>query len=117
MGERNKMASKTVVTLLDDIDGKEIGDDGGTVTFSFEGVNYQIDLAEKNLSKFRKTMTPYVAAATKVSGQTTSSRRPRRIAASSNPKTIREWARSQGYEVSDRGRVPASVVTAYEAAN
>lgn len=111
------MASKKVVTLLDDIDGKEIGDDGGTVTFSFEGVNYQIDLAGKNLTKFRKAMTPYIAAATKAPRPTTASRRPRRTAATSSPQTIREWARAQGHEVSDRGRVPASVVSAYEDAH
>lgn len=111
------MASKTIVTLLDDLDGKEIGEDGGTVTFSFEGVNYQIDLAEKNLTKFRKALTPYIAAATKVRGQTTAARRPRRTPDTTDPQAVRAWARSHGYEISDRGRVPASVVTAYEAAH
>lgn len=111
------MASKTVVTLIDDLDGKEIGGDGGTVAFTFDGVSYQIDLAEKNLAKFRKALDPYVAAATKVHGQSSPNRRPRRSAASNDPQAIREWARSHGHEVSARGRVPASVVTAYEAAH
>lgn len=111
------MASKTVVTLIDDLDGKEIRGDGGTVAFTFDGVSYQIDLAEKNLAKFRKALNPYIAAVTKVQGQSNPSRRPRRNAASTDPQQIRAWARSHGHEVSARGRVPASVVTAYEAAH
>lgn len=111
------MASKTVVTLIDDLDGKEIGGDGGTVAFTFDGMSYQIDLAEKNLAKFRKALNPYIAAATKVQGQSNPGRRGRRKAASTDPQQIRAWARSHGHEVSARGRVPASVVTAYKAAH
>ena len=111
------MASKTVVTLIDDLDGKEISEDGGTVAFTFDGVSYQIDLAEKNLAKFRKALNPDIAAATKVQGQSNPGRRRLRNAASTDPQQIRAWARSHGHEVSARGRVPASVVTAYEAAH
>lgn len=111
------MASKTVVTLVDDLDGKVISDDGGTISFSFEGVNYQIDLAEKNLTKFRKALTPYITAATKVRGQGSDNRRSRQKAATNDPSAVREWARTHGHQVSDRGRVPAAVMAAYQAAN
>lgn len=107
------MASKTIVTLIDDLDGKTIEDGGGTVTFSFEGVSYQIDLGDKNLTKFRKVIGPYISAATKVRGTASVSPRRTKAPATAYTQNVRSWARSNGYEVSDRGRVPAAVAKAY----
>ena len=111
------MASKTLVTLIDDIDGREIDNQGGTVEFSFEGVSYHIDLASKNLQKFRKVIDPYISAATRVGGRTSKGRRSRSAPIATKPQEIREWARSNGWEVSDRGRVPGAILSAYAAAH
>ncbi|HEY5788698.1 MAG TPA: Lsr2 family protein [Microlunatus sp.] len=109
------MASRTVITLIDDLSGKETGDDGRTVAFSLEGVDYRIDLGEKNLIRLEKALHPFISAATRVDGPT----RKRKISSSAAPAAanVREWARLNGYEVSDRGRVPGAARAAYNAAH
>lgn len=105
------MAKKTYTTILDDLDGSEGAE---TVTFSYEGRSFEVDLSEKNRDKLSKALEPFINA-----GRSTSSRRA--STASRGPKkdldAIRSWARDNGHEVSDRGRIAASVVEAYEAAN
>ena len=109
------MASRTITTLTDDIDG---GDADETVTFSFKGTQYEIDLAKKNVDKMVKALQPYTSAARRSggrrsgSGQTTSSGADRDQLAK-----IREWARANGHQVSDRGRISTAVQEAYHAAN
>jgi hypothetical protein len=109
------MAQKVVVSLVDDLDGGKAAE---TVEFGLDGKNYEIDLSAKNAKKLRDAVSSYVAAARRPSRQTR--RSPR--AASSNGsaaadreqnQAIREWARGQGMEVSDRGRIPTDVVEAY----
>jgi hypothetical protein len=108
------MAKKTVTTTeyTDDLDG---GKAEGTIHFGFDGISYEIDLSKANARAFEKAMAVYVGHARKV--------RPARTkaAAAVKPKhdlaAIREWAKNAGYEVSDRGRIAAAVVEAYEAAN
>jgi hypothetical protein len=107
--------AKTVVTTTeytDDIDGSKAE---GTVAFAFEGLNYEIDLSKSNTRAFEKAMAPYVGHARKAR-----SARGRRTARSANngrdAAAIRAWATENGYEVSTRGRVPAPVVEAYNAA-
>jgi hypothetical protein len=109
--------------MTDDLDGKAIPvGQGETVTFGLEGKEYEIDLSSKNAAKLRDTLAQYVGAARKVGGGTARRTRGRRSATPTRPdkeqtRAIREWAQSQGYEVSSRGRIPASVVEAYEAAH
>lgn len=103
------------VTVVDDIDGSANAE---TVTFSFEGDRYEIDLAKKNRTAFEKALKPYIDAAQKVSrARSSSDRRGRR---SSGPKrdlaAIRAWAAEQGYEVSERGRIAQAIVEEYDAA-
>ena len=109
------MAKQIVTLLTDDIDGTEAD---STIEFGINGVNYTIDLSEKNAVKLRKVLEPYLAAASRVA-RNPSSRIPARSAAAPSRsnrdqnQAIREWASKNGYEVSERGRIPTSVVEAF----
>ena len=105
------MAQKVHIVLVDDLDGSDAEE---TVTFGLDGATYEIDLNSTNAAKLRDAVTPYVGHARRVGG-----RRGARKAASNGPSAaeIRAWARSNGYDVPDRGRVSAEVRSAYEAAN
>ncbi len=123
------MAQKTVVTLVDDLTGEE-SEDITTVEFALDGVTYEIDLDEKNTAVLRDSLAQYVAAARRTGGRRASGRPAGRRsggAGTGTPratspggydretsKQIREWARTEGFEVSDRGRVPNNVVEAWE---
>ncbi len=114
------MARKVQVILSDDLDENLTADE--TVSFALDGTTYEIDLAEKNAKQLRDTFSRYVSAARKVGrgtrasggarGRSTGGRMDREQAGA-----IRDWARKNGHAVSDRGRIPASVVDAYEAAH
>ena len=108
------MARQTVVTLLDDIDGSVAAE---TVTFSFDGRSYEIDLSEKNVAKLRKALDPFTAKARKA-GSTRAARSRVTVspAGQSRSALIRAWAASEGLTIAARGRIPQSVVTAYDAA-
>ena len=105
------MAQRVHVVLEDDLDGSEATE---TVSFALDGTSYEIDLNDENASALRDALSGYIGHARK-------SGRPRRgpARAGSSSKTsageIRDWARSNGYEVSERGRVPRQVVEAFEA--
>ncbi len=116
------MARKIIHQLVDDIDGTllEAGE-GETVLFSLDGVAYEIDLTGENAAELRGTLERYTSAARTVSSSraTTSSAsagRKRRRSGQQDYSGAREWAKQNGYQISDRGRVPASVLEAYEAA-
>lgn len=108
------MAKQVITTTeyTDDLDG---GSAAETITFSFHGASYEIDLSKANAKAFEKVVKPYVDAARKVRGPRTA-----RTAKASPPKrdlsAIRQWAKSAGYEVSERGRIANAVIEAYEAA-
>ena len=115
------MARKVQVILSDDLDENLSADE--TVSFSLDGTNYEIDLADKNATEMREVFARYVSAARKVGragnrssgggrSRATGGRMDREQAGA-----IRDWARKNGHAVSDRGRIPASVVEAYEAAH
>jgi hypothetical protein len=112
------MASKTIVLLTDDLDGTELANGKGeSVEFSLDGTSYQIDLSAKNATALRKAFEPWVASARKSGGS-----RGRRAAGGrakrdrSQTAAIREWALASGYKISSRGRIPAEVEAAYNAA-
>ena len=105
------MAAKITVTLEDDLDG---GPAGETVRFGVGGTEYEIDLNEKNARAFRKRLAPFIEHARKAG--TGQRRRSGRTALSRQRSgAIRAWAKDQGIAVSERGRIPASVVVQYEA--
>lgn len=115
------MARRIVHQLVDDLDGTvlDIGD-GETLLFSLDGIAYEIDLTDANATALREMLAPYISAARSVSTRkpvSASTPRPRRRAAQQDYGPIREWAKANGYTVSDRGRVPAAVIEAYEAAH
>jgi nucleoid-associated protein Lsr2 len=107
------MAQKVNIVLVDDIDGSEASE---TVSFGLDGTSYEIDLNAKNAKALRDALASYVGHGRKAGG----SRRGRRSAAANlgpSSKEIRDWARSNGYEVSDRGRVSAEIRQAFDAAH
>ena len=108
------MAQKVHIVLEDDLDGSDATQ---TVSFGLDGATYEIDLNDKNAAALRDALATYVGHGRKVSG----SRRGRRSSSStgsgSSAKEIRDWARSNGHQVPDRGRIPASVREAFEAAH
>lgn len=110
------MAQRIEVQLTDDIDGTDIpAGRGETITFALDGKAYEIDLTNKNATALRKTLAPYVSAGRPV--KSSRGARVKRTTVGSNSRTIKEWARANGYEVNDRGRIPNDIREAFEAAN
>lgn len=112
------MAQK--VTLVDDLDGAPLYEDGGTVRFSVDGADYEIDLSAENSKKLEEALAPYIDGARKVRGgaaQQPGSSSPSKKSDPQRLKAMREWANANGHEVSSRGRIPQDVVDAFDAAN
>jgi hypothetical protein len=104
------MATKVTIALEDDLDG---GPADETVRFGLGGTEYAIDLNKKNARAFRKQLAPFIEHARKAGrGQ----RRPRTSSSRQRSGDIRAWAKEQGIAVSERGRIPASLVEQYDAA-
>ena len=109
------MAQKIQTLFIDDLDGSEAE---GTVRFGLDGTEYEIDLNAEHAQALRDALARYVRAARRAGG---GARRParggRRASAGGVDSTeVREWARAQGFEVKDRGRVPAELVVKFKAA-
>ncbi|PPF25842.1 hypothetical protein C5C36_15645 [Rathayibacter sp. AY1G1] len=111
------MAQK--LTLIDDLDGSPIEGDGGTVTFSIDGANYEIDLSAENTAELRRVFEKYVDAGRRVrrDGNAGSSAPSRGKSDPERLKAIREWAAKNGRNVSERGRISAEVQKAYDDAH
>jgi len=108
------MAQRTQVVFTDDLDGSQAV---GTVKFGLAGISYEIDLSKKNADKLAKALEPYIVAARKASSAST--RRPAKTARPSDPAPadVRAWAKSEGIEVRDKGRVPAELIVKFQAAS
>jgi hypothetical protein len=109
------MAQKIQTLFVDDLDDSEAE---GTVHFALDGTNYEIDLSMAHAKELRAALARYIEAARKVSGP---SRRPARNRRASTPNghsttEVRDWARTHGIEVKERGRVPADVAAKFLAA-
>ena len=109
------MARKVQTVVVDDLDGSEAD---GTVRFGVDGTEYEIDLNAKHAEQLRDALARYVAAGRRVSA---GARRPARSGSKAQPSTlnptaVREWAKAQGIDVKDRGRVPAELVVKFKAA-
>ncbi|WP_370945140.1 Lsr2 family protein [Amycolatopsis sp. cg5] len=115
------MAQKVLVSLVDDLDGTEAEE---TVEFGLDGVSYQIDLSGENAEELRDALAQYVEHARRAGGRKRAAIRPTAKAVA-RPATvdreqnqaIRSWARKNGFQVSDRGRIPSEVVEAYHKKN
>jgi hypothetical protein len=113
------MAQKVQVILVDDLDGGEAEE---TVSFALDGVSYEIDLSAGNAAQLRDSLAGWVGHARRVGGRSAGGRRsaaaaPRARSGSRDLTAVRSWARDNGFQVSDRGRVSSEVLTAYDAAH
>jgi hypothetical protein len=120
------MAQRTIVELVDDIDGTRITDNQGeTVTFGLDGATYEIDLTDQNAKQLRDAVQIFIANGRRLSGgrgRPAASSRSTGSAASvrrdpEQTRAIKEWARANGHKVAERGRISQSVIDAYEAAH
>ena len=113
------MAQRREIQLIDDVDGTAATQ---TVRFALDGRDLEIDLSEKNAAKLRKALDPYVGAGRRLGSQSGTSRR-RMLAAGASGMSkeelanVRAWARTNGYEVANRGRIKGDIVEAYHAAH
>ena len=111
------MAQRTHVILISDLSGDEITDGGESISFSYRGADYAIDLSEKEAKGFDKAIAMYIEHSRKQGGG------PRRIgnmrrhhggeSDREHLKAAREWLRVNGYQVSDRGRIKAELLDIY----
>lgn len=107
------MATQTTVTLVDDLDGSNAEEQ---VEFMVDGKVYKIDLSATNSKKLREALTPFVAAARRAGGSRRSSgttAAPRPAVDREQNQAIREWAQQRGMKISERGRIPGTVLEAY----
>jgi len=132
-GEPATVAQKTTVQYLDDLNGEQAAE---TITFSIDRVSYAIDLSAENATALREDLATWVEHARRTGGRRTTTTRASRRAPENNTRgaasaaseappgtggernaTVRHWARSNGHEVSARGRIPATVLAAFNAAH
>ena len=119
------MAEILIRQLIDDLDGKPIDTGlGRQVTFSYQGVDYRIDLRPANADKIEAAFAPYIKSAEKVSAAGKARTSTSTVAKASGSgrsaeqlQAIREWAGKNGFDVSPRGRIKADVVDAFDAAH
>jgi hypothetical protein len=109
------MAQKVQTLFVDDLDGSEAE---GTVRFGLDGTEYEIDLNAKHAEQLRDALARYMTAGRRVGSSTKQPARSGRKAQPNalNTTEVREWAKAQGIEVKDRGRVPAELVVKFKAA-
>src|SRR5512140_1450719 len=109
------MAQKVQVVLVDDLDG---GTADETVTFSLDGVSYEIDLTHDNAAHLRDVLAPYVGHGRRVGGgRRGAGRGAGRAAGAANPAEVRGWAKSQGIAVNERGRISVELQAKFQAAH
>jgi hypothetical protein len=105
------MAQKVETLLVDDLDGSNAE---STVRFGVDGADYEIDLSASHAQQLRDALAPYIGAARRTGPS------PRRTGHKTtrapDPTEVREWARAQGIDVKDRGRVPAELIAKFKAA-
>ncbi len=109
------MAQRVQTLFIDDLDGSEAE---GTVRFGLDGTEYEIDLNTKHADALRKSLARYIEVARKSRGSRRPSRSQRRASGNGVDNTeVRAWARSQGIDVKERGRIPAELVVKFKAAS
>lgn len=109
------MAQKVNIVLVDDLDGTDADE---TVAFGLDGASYEIDLTDEHAAALREALAGYVGHARKVGS---GARRAKKSSAAAglgpSAREVRDWARSNGFDVPARGRIPADVRTAFDAAS
>ncbi|CCH71908.1 histone-like nucleoid-structuring protein Lsr2 [Nostocoides australiense] len=105
------MAQRVQVMLIDDVDQTEASE---TVSFGLDGVTYEIDLSEGNAGKLRDDLARWIGHARRTGGRKAAGTR---AVGKADLAKVREWARENGHQVSDRGRISAVVQEAYQKAH
>lgn len=108
------MAQKVTVSMIDDIDGMPAAE---TVEFALDGITYEIDLSEANAAGLRESLETWVLYARRVGGRKKTGTQPAGQSGRGESKAIRAWAQRNGFELSERGRIPHEVVAAYHKAH
>ncbi len=115
------MAQKVITEFIDDIDGSPAE---RTVTFAVDGAYYEIDLSAENIAEFKSVIGGFIKSARKVKGSRNSNGRRARSAGADGgrqsreqTRAVRAWARQHGHNISNRGRIPASVRQAFDQAH
>jgi hypothetical protein len=119
------MAQRVQVLLVCDVHDDDTTPGTETISFSLDGTSYEIDVCDDHAEELRDAVAPYVGAGRRVGG----GRSGRRSAASGRSSVrptagsdrqragdIRAWAKAQGLNVNERGRIPATIVAQYESA-
>ena len=113
------MAQKVITEFIDDIDGSPAE---RTFTFAVDGTNYEIDLSAENIAEFNSAIGGFMESARKVKA-TSNDRRARSTGGASGQQSraqtraVREWARQHGHNISNRGRIPASIQQEFDQAH
>ena len=107
------MAQQIQTLFIDDIDG---GPAEGTVRFGLDGTDYEIDLSTEHSEELHKVLAGYVTHARKAAGMARRGSRGGRGAGPLDTRKVREWAKAEGFDIKERGRVPAEVIEKYKAA-
>jgi hypothetical protein len=105
------MAQKHFVRLIDDLTGDDAAE---TVCFALDGSRYEIDLSAENADRLRETLAVYIAGARRA--RANSARRGTR-ADREQTAAIRLWAKSNGFKIGDKGRIPTHIIDAYSSAH
>jgi Lsr2 len=109
------VAQKIQTLFIDDLDGSEAE---GTVRFGLDGTEYEIDLNAAHSQELRKALGQYIEAARRGPGARRPARNGRRASTSGLDSTqVRDWAKAQGIDVKDRGRIPAELIVKFKAAS
>jgi hypothetical protein len=114
------MARQTKVILIDDIDGGEADE---TVSFALDGTTYEIDVSADKATRLRTALEPFVGKARPIRGERGRGRARRSRGDEAGRLTreqsaeIRRWARDHDFPVSERGRIAAEIVKAYQEAH
>jgi len=110
----NVMARSVAVVVTDDLDGST---DAETVTFGLDGVTYEIDLSADNRARLERDVAPYIQAGRRISRSRNRSSQGRPAGPRIDRAAVRAWAKENGIQVSERGRISAQLMSEYEAAH
>lgn len=108
------MAQRTEIVLTDDLDGTPADE---TVRFGVDGTHYEIDLSKRNAEQLRAALAPFMQAARRLPGAVRRPARPAARKAGPNPAAVRAWAKTEGIDVKEKGRVPADLMVKFQEAN
>lgn len=104
---------KTITILEDDFEGGEAKE---TITFALDGISYEIDVNDKNATKLRAVLQPFIEHARRTGGRKAQGVRGGRTSPGYDPKAVRRWAEANNIAVPARGRIPQAVVEQFKAA-